>query len=49
MLGDIGELEAVDALRNLKVGNDLVQKKIEKSVKKFMKDVLPGNALFVRK
>ncbi|MBW2251937.1 MAG: zinc ribbon domain-containing protein, partial [Deltaproteobacteria bacterium] len=24
MLGDIGELEAVDALRNLKVGNELV-------------------------
>ena len=34
MLGDIGELEAVDALRNLKVGNELIQKEIDKSVKK---------------
>ena len=34
MLGDIGELEAVDALRNLKVGNELIQNEIEKSVKK---------------
>ncbi|MBW2251936.1 MAG: hypothetical protein JRF60_15250 [Deltaproteobacteria bacterium] len=34
MLGDIGELEAVDALRNLKVGNELVQNEIQKSVKK---------------
>lgn len=34
MLGDIGELEAVDALRNLKVGNDLIEKEIDKSVKK---------------
>ena len=34
MLGDISELEAVDAPRNLKVGNELVQKEIEKSVKK---------------
>ena len=34
MLGDIGELEAVDALRNLKVGNELVQQEIDKSVKK---------------
>ncbi|MCP4368208.1 MAG: HEAT repeat domain-containing protein [Deltaproteobacteria bacterium] len=34
MLGDIGELEAVDALRNLKTGNELIQKEIDKSVKK---------------
>ena len=34
MLGDIGELEAVDALRNLKVGNDLIEKQIVQSVKK---------------
>jgi glutaredoxin len=34
MLGDIGELEAVDALRNLKVGNELIEKEIDKSVKK---------------
>ncbi len=33
MLGDIGELEAVDALRNLKVGNDLIEKQIVQSVK----------------
>ena len=34
MMGDIGELEAIDALRNLKTGNELVQNEIEKSVKK---------------
>jgi hypothetical protein len=34
MLGDIGELEAVDAMRNLNVGNDLIQKQIEESLKK---------------
>ena len=34
MLGDIGELEAVDALRNLKVGNEIIQKEIAKSVNK---------------
>jgi len=34
MLGDIGELEAVDALRNLKVGNELIEKEIDNAVKK---------------
>ena len=34
MLGDVGELEAVDAMRNLKVGNDLIQKQIDESLKK---------------
>jgi len=34
MIGDIGELEAVDALRNLKVGNEIIEKEIAKSVNK---------------
>ena len=34
MLGDVGELEAVDAMRNLNVGNDLIQKQIDESLKK---------------
>ena len=32
--GNGGELEAVDALRNLKVGNELVRQEIDKSVKR---------------
>ncbi|MDY6790688.1 MAG: HEAT repeat domain-containing protein [Thermodesulfobacteriota bacterium] len=34
MLGDIGELEAIDALRNLTVGNEIIEKEIAKSVNK---------------
>jgi len=34
MLGDIGELEAIEPLRSLKVGNDLIQKKVDESVTK---------------
>lgn len=32
MLGDIGELEAIDPLRNLKVGNRLIEEQLEKSI-----------------
>lgn len=34
MLGDIGELEVVEPLRSLKVGNDLIQSQIDASVAK---------------
>ncbi len=34
MIGDIGELEAIEPIRNLKLGNEILQKEIEKSVKK---------------
>lgn len=34
MLGDIGELEVIEPLRSLKVGNDLVQEKVDASVGK---------------
>ena len=34
MIGDIGDLEAVEPLRNLKVGNDLVEKQLIESVNK---------------
>jgi hypothetical protein len=34
MLGDIGGLEAIDALRNLKLGNELIQQQVEDSVAK---------------
>jgi ribosomal protein L37AE/L43A len=34
MIGDIGDLEAIEPLRNLKVGNDLVEKQLTESVKK---------------
>jgi len=37
MLGDIGELEAVDALRNLNVGNKLIDREIDNSIKKIHK------------
>jgi hypothetical protein len=33
MLGDIGDLEAVDPLRNLNVGNQLIEEQLEKSIK----------------
>jgi hypothetical protein len=34
MLGDIGELEVVEPLRSFKVGNDLIQEKVDESVAK---------------
>ena len=34
MLGDIGELEVIEPLRSFKVGNDLVQEQVDKSVSK---------------
>lgn len=34
MIGDIGTLDAVDPLRALKFGNDVIQKKVEKSIQK---------------
>ena len=33
MIGDIGDLQAIDPLRNLKVGNDLVEKQLAESLK----------------
>jgi hypothetical protein len=32
MIGDIGELEAIEPLRNLKVGNKLLEEQLEKSI-----------------
>ena len=32
MLGDIGEIEVIEPLRSLKLGNDLIQKKVDDSV-----------------
>jgi hypothetical protein len=32
MIGDFGELEAVEPLKNLKVGNEILQNKIEQSI-----------------
>lgn len=37
MIGDIGELDAIEPLRNLKVGNELVDKEIEKALGKIHK------------
>lgn len=34
MIGDLGELEAIDALSNLKVGNEILQKTIDEAVTK---------------
>ncbi len=34
MIGDIGELEAIEPLRNLKVGNKLLEEQLEKSIQK---------------
>jgi hypothetical protein len=34
MIGDIGELEAIEPLRNLKVGNNLLEEQLEKSIQK---------------
>ena len=34
MLGDIGEIEAIEPLRSLKIGNELLQKSVEASLQK---------------
>lgn len=34
MIGDIGELDALEPLQNLKVGNELIEEQLEKSIKK---------------
>lgn len=34
MLGDIGELEAIEPIRNLKFGNDILQKEVNQAVDK---------------
>ena len=34
MIGDFGELEAIEPIRNLKVGNEKLQDKIEKAIQK---------------
>jgi len=34
MLGDIGELDIIEPMRNLKVGNELIQQQLEESVAK---------------
>lgn len=34
MIGDIGELDAIDPLRNLKVGNQLIEEQLEKAIHK---------------
>lgn len=37
MMGDFGELEAIEPTRNLKVGNEILQKKIDEAVKNIHK------------
>ncbi len=34
MIGDIGELEAIDPIRSARFGNEIIQKKVDESVKK---------------
>ena len=34
MVGDIGELEAIDPIKNVRFGIDIIQKKVDESVKK---------------
>jgi hypothetical protein len=34
MLGDIGEVDAIEPLRNLKVGNQILETKLQEAVKK---------------
>jgi len=34
MMGDIGELEAIEPLRNSKFGNEIVQKEVDQAIKK---------------
>ena len=37
MMGDIGSLEAIDPIKNLKIGNEIIQKQLDESVKKMHK------------
>ncbi|MEA3280459.1 MAG: zinc ribbon domain-containing protein [Thermodesulfobacteriota bacterium] len=37
MIGDIGSLEAIDPIKNLKIGNEIIQKQMDESVKKMHK------------
>ena len=37
MMGDIGELEAIEPLRNSKFGNEIVQKEVDQAIKKIHK------------
>ena len=34
MIGDIGELEAIEPIRNVRFGNEIVQKQVDESIKK---------------
>jgi hypothetical protein len=34
MIGDIGEVEAIEPLKNLKFGNELVQKEVDAAISK---------------
>ncbi len=34
MIGDIGELEAIEPIKNVKFGNEIIQKNVDESVKK---------------
>ena len=34
MIGDIGELEAIEPIRSAKFGNEIIQKKVDESVSK---------------
>ena len=37
MIGDIGGLEAIEPIKNLKMGNEIIQKQLDKSIKKMHK------------
>lgn len=37
MIGDIGSLDAIEPIKNLKVGNEIIQKQLDESVKKMHK------------
>ena len=37
MIGDIGELEAIEPLRNLRFGNELIQKAVDEAIQKIHK------------
>ena len=37
MIGDIGELEAIEPLRNMKFGNELIQKTVDEAIQKIHK------------
>ncbi len=34
MIGDIGELEAIEPIKNVKMGNEIIQKKVDESLEK---------------